>query len=122
MTRSATARIVRTRRYRPRLELLEQRLPPGDTILAGLLAHGLLSGRAAGLVPADERVPPPVQARQLAGARDAFALLPALTEAEAGSAARPREHAAAYAADRLDAEPFATPAAAAIRPAAAGVS
>ncbi len=53
--------------YRPLVERLEDRLPPGDAVLAGLLAGGLIpsAGRAVGLVPADVRATPPGQARRL---------------------------------------------------------
>ncbi len=52
------------RLYRPFVERLEDRLPPGDAVVAGLLADGFL-GRAAGLVPAVTAAPPG-QARRLA--------------------------------------------------------
>ncbi len=54
--------------YRPFVERLEERLPPGDAVLAGLLAADFLpsTGRAAGLVPAEVRAAPPGQARRLA--------------------------------------------------------
>ncbi len=51
---------------RLRLEQLEDRLPPGDTVVAGLLAAEFLPGRAAGLIPAEGHAVPPGQARRLA--------------------------------------------------------
>src|SRR5262249_46799297 len=48
--------------HRPSLEVLEDRLPPGDAALAGLLAGDLVPERVAGLNSAA----PPGEARRLA--------------------------------------------------------
>src|SRR5262245_45011054 len=52
MQRTVTSRDRARRRrhprtYRPRLELLEVRLPPGDAVLAGLLARALVGPSVA---------------------------------------------------------------------------
>ncbi len=55
----------RTLRHRPLVERLEDRLPPGDAVVAGWLV-GALMERAAGFIPAEPLAAPPGQARRLA--------------------------------------------------------
>src|SRR5262249_27567882 len=49
--KNARARVQRPGTYRPRLELLEERLPPGDTVLGGLLAWTWAEPASIGLAP-----------------------------------------------------------------------
>ena len=75
-------RVPPRRVYRPLVERLEDRLPPGDAVMAGLLAAELVphAERAAGLVPAGSAARPALS-RSLAelafpDAGTTFALLP----------------------------------------------
>src|SRR5262249_60283008 len=47
VAKGTTANDQRLKAYRPRLDALEERLPPGDTVLGGLLA-GWWAGSASG--------------------------------------------------------------------------
>src|SRR5262245_48674246 len=92
----------RPRPYRPLVERLEDRLPPGDTILASLLAGGFLPQRAAGLIPAVE-AGRPGPARPLAV--PAFELPLRLSAADADDPVTARQTATAVAPEHPLAEP-----------------
>src|SRR5262245_48180180 len=75
-------------RYRPQVLALEERLPPGDAVFAGLLAFGLIPERTAGHTPAVS----PGQARRVAdpglapaGAEDSWLLTESTDQALAPS-------------------------------------
>src|SRR5262245_12192219 len=71
--------------YRPQLLALEDRVPPGDAVLAGLLAGDLIPERAAGFIPSA----PTEEARRLAEPGDRasdFSLLLQVTDDAAGVA------------------------------------
>src|SRR5262249_60527674 len=81
VAKGTTANDQRLKTYRPRLDALEERLPPGDAVLGGLLAGwwaGSASGpfipqadslfapegRWSGASPWSEAAPPAVQSRR----------------------------------------------------------
>lgn len=115
--RNTSSRNQRTLCRRPLVERLEDRLSPGDAVLAGLLAGGLLPERVAGLNPAA----PPAEARRLAEpghSADDFTLPSRVTDDAAGTPAAAEQRTRLDRGERLAEGPFARP----VAPAHGGVS
>ena len=86
------------------VEPLEERLPPGDALMGGFLAHGLFPERAVEFVPV-ARATTPAPDQWLAEPPD-FALLPGITGATAEVPFITAERCADTSADRIDSAAF----------------